>query len=167
MSGLELRPRFKIESDLSADKVIQILCNNIRDKEAPCDGSVLTNHAVLRVPQDQVHFWSPQLNLDVSEQEKGSLIRGLFGPSPGVWTMFMFFYMGVGVIGLFGLFYGLSQWTLNQEPTALWSVPIILLIELTIYMIGRAGKKLGNKQMHQLHAILERALKKQKIEIKS
>jgi hypothetical protein len=159
MSGLELRPRFKIESALSSDEIIQKINTAINDKEVPCNGSVITDYAVLKIPQDQLHFWSPQLSLNVSKQKEGSLISGLFAPSPAVWTMFMFFYMGIGVLGLFGMFYGLSQWTINKEPTMLWSVPVALLIELIIYLIAQTGKKLGNKQMHQLNSILEDVVK--------
>ncbi|KAA3612001.1 MAG: hypothetical protein D8M58_19840 [Calditrichaeota bacterium] len=159
MSGLELRPRFKIETDLSPENVIQKICTSIDGKDAPCEGSVVTNHAVLRMPENEIHFWSPQLNLDVSKKDDGSEIRGLFGPSPGVWTLFMFLYMGFAVIGIFGLFYGLSQMTLDKEPVALWSVPIIIALELSLYFIAQTGKKLGQKQMHELNSILNRVLK--------
>jgi hypothetical protein len=158
MSGLELRPRFKIESELPPDELIQKICSKIKDEEAPCDGSVVTNHAVLRVPQKEAHFWSPQLSLDISDHEKGSEIRGLFGPSPGVWTMFVFFYMGIGITGLFGFFYGMAQWTLDKNPHALWSLPIAIILEFIVYFIAQAGKKLGNKQMQQLNSILKRVL---------
>ena len=160
MSGIELRPRFKIESKYSPEEIIQKICTQIKDKEAPCEGSIITNHVVLRLPDPDVHFWSPQLSIDVSEKINGSIIKGLFGPSPNVWTMFMFFYMGIGIFGLFGLFYGLSQWTIGNTPYALWSLPIAILAELLIYLIAHSGKAKAKRQMNQLNTILQKVLKK-------
>ncbi len=162
MTKLEHRPRFKIESKLAADEVIKKIRNNINNENIPCDGSVVTNHAVLRIPQNQAHFWSPELSLDISKSDNGTLIRGLFGPNPSVWTLFMFFYMGVGFMGLIGLFYGLSQWTLGNAPIALWSVPIAISLEIIIYFIAQTGKKLANSQMIQLNSIFEQILKEPK-----
>ena len=158
MTSLKLRPRFTIESNLSPGELTQKIRAYLQNSNLENEATIAANHVVLKVPKDQAHFWSPQLNLDISVKKEGSFIRGLFGPNPAVWTMFMFLYMGIATIGLFGLMFGLSQWTINKEPTALWTVPITLLTELIIYLVAQSGKKLGSKQMDQLNSIFNEIL---------
>ncbi len=150
MSGLELRPRFKWYVDTAQDVLNRRFSQFLQNNKNGCGGQMVGNHLQLCVPREEQHYWSPQLSLEILEDDGGSLIKGHFGPRPAVWTMFMFFYMGIGFIGLIGLFWGMSQWTLKQPAWALWIVPAALLLEAVFYFIAQAGKKLAHDQMVQL-----------------
>lgn len=159
MSGFELRPRFKVETALDKLQVKEIIRQRTQSPDDTFQSSITENHIFLCIPEQQRHYWSPFLTLEFNEHENGTLLKGLFAPSPAVWTMFMFFYIGIAFIGMIGLFYGLSQWTLNMQPTALWLVPAALFLEISLYLIARAGQKLAKQQMQSMHSFLEEILK--------
>jgi hypothetical protein len=122
-----------------------------KDSAESIRASIIDHHIILKVPTAERHYWSPQLSLELEAHHGGTLIRGLFGPKPAVWTMFMFLYAAVGFFTLMGLIFGLSQMMIDQTPWALWSFPAGVGIILIIYMVARAGRAIGSEQMHMLH----------------
>ena len=88
--------------------------------------------------------------MDEDDPDK-SLVRGIIGPKPNVWTMFMFIYFGIGIVGLFGSSYGLSKLTLGKESTLfVWAFPIALLLMSTAYFASKSGERLGSDQINLL-----------------
>ncbi|HCM75667.1 MAG TPA: hypothetical protein DIS90_04760 [Cytophagales bacterium] len=150
-SGYRVRPRFKIESEFSVETLKKKIEEGLGQEQAPCTGSVNPGYITLYIPQKDQHYWSPQLNLTFEETEKGSLIRGLYGPRPVVWTMFVFFYSIIGLAILFIGVLGLSYWMLGKSTSILWLEPILILIFLSLYLVAYSGQKLGEKQMIILH----------------
>ena len=131
--------------------MIHKIHEKIQDPDSGCHGAIIDHHIILKIPVEEQHYWSPQLSLELEKVEQGTLVRGLFGPKPAVWTMFMFFYSAVGFFTLMGLMYGLSQWMIKQEPVALWSVPAGLMLIFCIHIVAKTGKSLGKDQMIRLH----------------
>ncbi len=147
MSAIRLRPRFRNTVDIAPEDLIKRLNEAIKAPKSVCRGVIIDNHIILKMPLSEQHYWSPQLSLELENTEDGTLIRGLFGPKPAVWTMFMFFYAAVGFFTLMGLMYGMSQLLIHHAPWALWSVPIGLLLLLVIHLIAQTGRSLGREQM--------------------
>jgi cellulose synthase/poly-beta-1,6-N-acetylglucosamine synthase-like glycosyltransferase len=104
------------------------------------------------------HFWSPQLTVTVEDVEGETEIRGLYGPKPSVWTMFIFFYCVVGFLAIISTMVGLSNLSLEKHAGVLWLTPIFMLLFLTIYLVSNFGKKLGKDQLIILHNFFEKAL---------
>lgn len=154
MSSLALRPRFKKQLVLQPKQVEKKFIDYLNRPDAKCIGNVVSKHIVLKVPKNIVHYWSPELAMDLFENDKGTEIRGLFGPAPNVWTMFIFFYMLVGFLGLIFTMYGFTQYSLGKAPVALWAFPITIAVELTIYFIAQSGKKIAHEQITYLNNIL-------------
>ena len=151
-----VRPRFQIETTYS----IQELCEKIRlglEKEnASCKGRITANEfATLYLPISEQHYWSPQLSLTFKASKKGCLLRGLYGPRPGVWTMFVFFYSIIGFAILIILMIGSSYLMLDLPAPFLWWVPVLCLMFLTLYLVAFIGQKKGHDQMITLHQFLE------------
>lgn len=155
MSAFEIRPRFKLATTLNKQTFKDLISKNAEMPESCCKVSVSENHIFIRVPENRQHYWSPFLTLEMEEKDNTLQLNGLFGPSPAVWTMFVFFYTGIAFIGMIGLFYGLSQWSLNIRPTALWLVPITIILEVALYAISRTGQKLAHEQMQEIFGFLE------------
>ncbi len=155
---LRMRPRFRKEIPLSADEIKKRIENSLRDNQGKCHGEIVQNHVILRIPQEQQHYWSPQLTLQLEEENGKTFMRGLFGPKPAIWTMFVFFYSAIGFLTLMGLMFGLSQWMLKMEPWGLWFVPAGLALLLLLYIASRIGQGLGREQMHQLQDFLDETL---------
>jgi len=123
-----------------------------------CILDFVSNHVTLKIPAAQQRYWSPQMQLELEPTSTGTLIRGLIGPKPGIWTMFVFFYSGFGFLTMLGGMFGLSQMMLKMSPWALWSVPIGLFIILCLYLISHIGQQLSKDQIGFLHDFLDSAL---------
>jgi len=107
------------------------------------------------IPEEQ-HYWSPQLSLSMEEETDGkTLIRGLYGPNPGVWLMFTFVHIATSVAAMFVLIIGLSNMSLGLSSMILWSLPVLAVISLIMYLIARAGRKMGEEQLFDLHHFFE------------
>ena len=84
----------------------------------------------------EVHSWSPQLRLDLSESGSGTLIHGRFAPHPHVWLMYLGIH-SVGALGTLGaVMFGISQWLTHQTPWALWALPTLPVLALSLIHIS-------------------------------
>ena len=156
-----IRPRFEVTVPLSPDNVIDRLKTGLRASNAKCRGKAILGFATLTIPEKDRHYWSPQLTLHVEqaeEEESSTLLRGLYGPAPGVWTMFVFFYAAIGFAILVVTIVGTSHWSLDQPAGILWWVPVLCVALLSLYLVSFFGQKLGHDQMETLHNFLEDCL---------
>ncbi len=155
---LALRPRFRFEIADTPEDVKQKIQNALDTESNILKGNIVKDYVVLKIPESQQHYWSPQLSLEIEATNDGSRIRGLYGPKPGVWTMFVFFYSFIGFLTMLGLIFGLSQMMLKMEPYGLWAVPAGTVILVGLFIISKIGQRLGMDQMHQLKVFLDEAL---------
>jgi len=155
---LRIRPRFKEEITITPEQIKEKMKQALSENKNTCHGKIVQNHVILSIPPDQQHYWSPQLSIELEAKDSGTIIRGLYGPKPAVWTLFVFFYSAIGFFTLMGLIYGLSQMMLKMDPFALWSVPIGGLIIVGLFVVSKIGQGLSQNQMHQLKAFIDKAL---------
>jgi len=153
-----IRPRVYVESDLSVQEIDQRIKEYLRDAECSCKGQSTEGYATFCPPEEDQHFWSPQLTITLDSEEGKTKVRGLYGPRPSVWTMFVFFYATIAFVTLTLSMIGLSYWSLDKPLTILWLVPVLLLVFLSLYLVAYFGQKLGHKQMTNLHRALEHCL---------
>ena len=162
---LRIRPRFKEEVLLTQQEIKEKIKLQLAENPDQWLGKIVDNHVILRIPPEQQHYWSPQLTLELEEHGKSTIIRGLFGPKPGVWTMFVFFYSAIGFLTLMGLIFGLSQMMLNMNAYGLWAVPVGLFIMIGLFAMSKIGQRLGHDQMHLLNKLLFDSFDKTKAKI--
>lgn len=155
---LVFRPRFRFEIAETPVAVKQKIQNALDAESTILKGNIVKDYVVLKIPENQQHYWSPQLSLEIEATNDGSRIRGLYGPKPGVWTMFVFFYSFIGFLTMLGLIFGLSQMMLKMEPYGLWAVPVGAGLLAGLFIISKIGQRLGMEQMHQLKDFLDEAL---------
>ena len=153
-----VRPRFKMVSPFTSQEIADKLRSGLERQQALCLGKVYATSARIFLPYAQQHYWSPQLSLTYEEEEEGVMLRGLYGPRPSIWTMFVFFYavigLGILIIGMVGL----SYLSLGKPATILWWLPVLILVFLTLYLVAFFGQKMGRKQMIILHRFTEESL---------
>ena len=156
-----LKPRFKMKFDESQEEILAKFKKNLKDKDCKYCSKQSGNHIFLDVPKAEEHFWSPQLQVEVIKVEKDkTTIKGILGPKPQVWTMFIFFHfvLALAFVVFFVLFY--VKWSMEKEYTFYKYMLIILpIIWIIMYFVGQAGKKLAYKQMLELDNFLKRILK--------
>ena len=157
--ALRLRPRFERVAPCRPGEVLDRLRAALSRPGAPCRGNVFGDHAVLYVLPAEERVWSPFLSLDVGWHPQGTCVRGLFGPKPAIWSLFVAAY----AISLFGAVFagGLAfvQWTLGQPAwAALGLVGLAGVAALVTWAFARYGQRRGQGQMSLLSGFLDDAL---------
>lgn len=154
-----LRPRFS--HDIQASMEHLLACFQQAKKNT--EGVVVTqveHHVFLKIPKEKQHFWSPQLDLEFSSYEEGNTqMRGLFGPKPNVWTLFMFLHFAVASLFIaFGI-WAYTNATLNNPYQLQLALMILMVLAwFVLYWAGRMGKKAGKAEMHHLHRFMRSTL---------
>ncbi|MEM6719474.1 MAG: GTP-binding protein [Bacteroidota bacterium] len=154
-----LRPRFRMELSEPSETIL----DRLEATKKTQDTFVLTRvdqHVFIRIPKAKQHFWSPQLHVEVDEiDDENCLLRGLFGPSPTVWTFFMFLHFLVAC-----LFIGFGVWAYsNAALDKSYAIQVALmffmvLVWFALYFGGRWGKATGKSEMYDLYDFLKRTL---------
>ena len=129
----------------------------IRENHKGIKAKLVDDHVILDIADEHVHYWSPQLNFRIEEDEDNpehTLISGLIGPRPKVWTMFVFIYFSLGIIGFFVSSYGVSKWMLDEYSHTIWAFPIAIILMLTAYLAGKQGESLGKDQIEVLKQVV-------------
>lgn len=76
---------------------------------------VAGHHIWLHVDLLNREKYSPHLHLEIEKMEDGNTsIRGLYGPDPVLWTLFMFLHFVVAGIFIIFSIITFSKWSLNQ-----------------------------------------------------
>lgn len=157
----EIRPRFRLKTNLSIEDVIQSISTEM-EKDITVIGHTDKKYAMIKIPGNKQHYWSPELqvHLEKDYDSEDTIIRCLVGPKQSVWAMFMFFYVAVAAITLFLGMYGLIQLQLDKPSGAVWVIPIGLLILPSIYTFSKVGQKTGRDQMLHLISFLYHSIDK-------
>ncbi|WP_372795511.1 GTP-binding protein [Lutibacter sp.] len=161
-SDVFLRPRFKMNFNESQQELLNKFKKNLEDGNCKYCSKIVDGHIVIDVPVEENHFWSPQLNIEIEKTEDNkTIVKGLFGPKPQVWTLFMFFHFAMAVAFISFLVMAYVQWTLKSDYLFALIVVIGLpILWVIMYFFGRLGKKTGRKQMNELHEFMMKTLDK-------
>lgn len=155
-----LRPRFKFELKRNNQEALKLF-EDAKNTQSDFIVSRVDDHVFIRIPKIKQHFWSPQLHLEINGIDKNSsLLQGLFGPNPTVWTMFMFFHFLVAVLFIgFGA-WAYSNWSLeNPYGIQIGVMALMIVLWFVLYFAGRLGKKTGMEEMHLLHGFMRDTLR--------
>jgi len=154
-----VRPRFQLETAHTAPELIEKITRALAKEKAPCKGQAKDGFVSLYPLEADQHYWSPRLNLTLEEIDSGVLIRGLYGPRPEVWTMFVFFYSLIAFAIVVISVIGYSNISLGHYTGILYAIPVLIMAFLSLYLVAYFGQKLGYDQMLMLHRFLEDLLK--------
>lgn len=155
LPAYRVRPRFKITLAKNENNIVEHIQNALNSTGAKCIGSVSERYISLQIPKHAQHYWSPQLSITLSEEDDKSAVRGVYGPRPAVWTMFIFFYSLIGLALLVVTVIGLSTMTLDKGTAIFWWIPALLIAFLTLYLVAYFGQKIGHDQMVELQSFFE------------
>ncbi len=155
MTSYRIRPRFKRLTSLSISEIRQNVETYLQTTQL-CEGSISSKLIVLKIPPHEQHFWSPQLSISLQENEEGgTILRGLYGPKPAVWTMFAFAYGTIGISAIFTLLLGMTRWSLGMGTEFLWLFLGLLVLAGVLYLVAQFGQKLSVEQTFTLHHAFE------------
>ena len=154
-----IRPRFEIVTTLSIQDLEERLHNALKESILTCEGNITSAYATLYPPLKNQHFWSPQLTLSMEDMDDGNtLIRGMYGPKPTVWTLFVFFYSILALAILIISIIGFSNLSLGISSKILWLLPVLIGVFLSLFIVSHFGKKLGKDEIKMLHHFFEKVI---------
>ncbi|MGC6431654.1 MAG: GTP-binding protein [Jejuia sp.] len=159
-NDIVLRPRFKRELNEGNQSILEQF-EASKTKQSDFRVTRIDNHVFIRYPKKDQHFWSPQLHLEIDETStKSSILHGLFGPNPTVWTMFMFLHFIVASAFIaFGI-WAYVNWNLGHDFILQVSLMVLMvIIWFALYFAGRIGRDSSKNEMHDLHEFMETILK--------
>lgn len=167
MFSPRVRPRIKFYSERSIVHVVECFHDTVESKEFQLDGTFLKSTIIVKIPEEILHYWSPELQLEVSENPfkddefaentEKTVVRGFIGPKSTVWTMFMFFYIAFGGLLLGGIIYGSSQQMLDLAVTGYWYAVLGAVGLLITFIASQIGQKMGEEQTTVLLNLIERS----------
>ena len=152
LNEIVLRPRFKMQLPRTNTSVLKDF-EDSRTLQSDFIVSTVDDHVFIKLPKEKQHFWSPQLHLEINEMDKNtSLLRGLFGPSPTVWTMFMFFHFAIAMLFIVFSIWAYSNWALKAPyQTQIIGLVVLTGIWFALYFAGRVSKFSNQKEMNALY----------------
>ena len=156
-----LKPRFKINVREDKEVVMDRFRDNLKDENCKYYSKIVDNHIIIDIPKEEEHFWSPQLHVEVEKEEENTIVKGVLGPQPKVWTFFMFLHFAVAIafFVFFVMFY--TKYRLKQDYIFSMIMCIAMpVIWIALYIAGQLGKKFGYKQMQELHNFLMKTIDK-------
>ena len=162
-NDIVLRPRFKIEIPRYNEAVLSDF-QNAKATQSKFVVIRVEDYVFIRFPKEKQNFWSPQLQLEINAiDENTCLVRGLFGPNPTVWTLFMFLHFLIACLFIgFGI-WTYTKWSLNQNFTIQASVTIFMvLLWVTLYFIGSIGKASKTNEIRALNNFMYEVLEYKK-----
>jgi len=159
-NDIVLRPRFKIELPRYNEAVLSDF-QNAKATQSEFVVVRVEEHVFIKFPKHKRNYWTPQLHLEINAIDDNScVIRGLFGPGPTVWTLFMFLHFLIaGMFIAFGI-WTYTNWSLDQSFFIQASGTILaVLLWVTLYFVGSFGKASSVNDMRALnnfmHAIID------------
>ena len=160
MEKIRIRPRYNFTVPLKKEVVLERLRSALQNSEDRLTGKFVKPLVVISLPDEDKHFWSPELSLDLEEKDDGTEIRCILGPHSSIWTLFATFYGFAVLVGVAGLVWGISQMTLGMSAYGFWLIPVSILLIAGAYVIALIGQRLAYDQMLQLRSFIKETLKK-------
>ncbi len=152
LDRIRTRPRFKMIAILSAEDYTSRIKSYLDEHRDQFTGTINREGATISVKNDSDAYYKPYLTLRASEEEGQTVIRGIFGPSPSVWTFFMFqyFILSILLMVFLTLYFVGFQIKSDEYHWGLAASFVVLLLFLVLYLAARYGQKKGKDEMEQL-----------------
>ena len=117
--------------------------------------------SVIRLRKDKEKYWAPQLQIRTEkdeEDDKKTVIRGLFGPRPAVWTFFIFLYTLGGTLVIFFSLIWFVQLRLNIESSLIIWAWIGIAMVVGTYLAAKTGQIISKQHIATLRDFMEKVV---------
>ncbi len=151
MPSFRIRPRFKQLSGMSQAEFLARAQELKQSRSGDFVLQSMNDYIVIKIPSEERHSWSPQLELGFEQVENQTLIRGHYGPNPGTWMLFMYGYAILGIMFSFVGVLVMSKMTLGKPYPEIWYLLLITGLALILYLGAQLGQKLGAEHLFRLH----------------
>ena len=150
----EIRLRLRFYKDISQniESIREKFENYKSNSKEHCSIKINHNHIWMNIPQTKRHYWSPHLHLELeSKNANETHIRGLFGPDPTLWTLFMFLHFIVAGIFIIFSIIAYSNYVLKTPTTMNLMVMLLMVfVWFLLYFLAKQIRFKGNGQRNEL-----------------
>lgn len=158
--SLHLRPRFEFFTNQSIEEIKKNLDVLKISHEPEYKIKMTGNYVHLGIGILNREYWSPNLQLELeSYEDSRTHVRGVFGPDPVLWTLFMFLHFVIaGIFLIFGVIV-YSKWNLGNS----FKFDLVVMLIMTnfwflLYFVARLNRKKGIPQTEELKKLLVKAI---------
>ena len=160
-TSMQIRPKYVATTNLSPDEIANEI-DLLLQSSSIMAGRVINNNVYLKIPEKDMKYWSPELNVSIRKTDKGSVIKGSAGPNSKIWATVMVLYGLAVMLFIFGGILGISGKMLGIDSIWVLSIPASIVLFVLIFVASKIGERLGNGQLLQLRDFLDIAIKSAK-----
>lgn len=155
-----LRPRFSFKHK-QCNTVALSAFENSKTTQSDFIVTRVDNHVFIRVPKSEQKLSSPQLHIEIIPiDDSNSTVKGLFGPNPTIWTLFLFLHSIIVMLFIGNSIWFYSNWNLKKSIVIQSVIYIILLMTwIALYLVGQANKKKNIPKMMEQHHFMRDVLR--------
>lgn len=164
LDQIRSRPRFKIYTEISREKYVEILKEFLKNQSEHYTGNINSETATIMVKSEHSNYWKPCLSLrtEYDSDENKTVIRGIFGPTSAVWTFFMFLYFIGSILWMvfITIWFVEKQIKSNDFPWALTASFVTLFFLGCTYFATRFGQYQAKIEMQKLRDFAEQSIQR-------
>lgn len=160
-TGFQIRPRFEERTSQSIEDVSAAFRTELSEGTCPFNGKVKHGYVSLYPKDKDRHYWSPHFSMTMEADEddpETTVLYGLYGPSPPVWTLFVFVYSFLALFVVIVAVIGFANRSIGDSGAILWLLPVLLLMLASLYFVSYFGQKKGHDQIEDIHHYIEEVL---------
>lgn len=157
---IPLRIRFKESVDIACDELFSAIDERIAQNLKKFEVKRLEEHVWIYIKTPYKKYYSPHLHLELeATEDRKTVIHGVYGPNPGLWTMFMFLHFVVaGVFIMFAAF-AYSNWALGHSLVLDIVVMLLMVVcWFVLYFSARYNRKKGLPQAYEIEGFYKSIL---------
>ena len=149
LDKIRTRPRFKVYTLLSQEKYEENLKLYLKENSTEFKGNINKEVATISVKTEEDFYYKPYLSLRTEKEEGKTVVRGVFGPSSEIWTLFVFIYSVLGILWMVFI----TLWFVGIQikiDDYSWGLPVsifILALMLITYLSARYGQMKSKREM--------------------
>lgn len=152
LSSFRVRPRFEQIFVAPPLEVHATLVRRLALSAPALEVRPSNDFVGIHFPDAERHRWSPRLFLSLEAAPGGGTkVTGIYGPEIEIWSVFLYGYLGSGMLATFAGILGIGQWRLGQPAWGLWICAAVAVLALMLYLFAQLGQKLGAHQTVELH----------------
>ena len=159
---LRSRPRFKVYTYATKSQLIFTIKKHLALKNKEIGGYANNEFAMMRLRKDKTKYWAPQLQIrweDDEDDPKITVVRGVIGPKPNIWTFFMFCYGLSGALLITLGTFAVSEYYVKGYSIWIWSIPFALLLGSGTYIATKIGQNISKNHLEEINDFVNKIFK--------
>lgn len=151
------RPRFKVYTKASKIELIKNIKKHLALNNKEIGGYANQEFAMVRLRKDKNKYWAPQLQIRWEMDEDNNeltVVRGVIGPRPNIWTMFMFFYLLSGALLITLGTYAISEYYVTGSSNWIWSIVLSILLAIGTFTAAKIGQHISKDHLAEIYKFI-------------